>query len=172
MITRESGRAGSMIKLLLWSGMLGCGLLGCVPKGDAATAQPGTVPDNPPTISNIEWGCDVDLAQWSFLVDTAYWSGGAYLWLATDAKTWERHTIYSQAAAADGSTDQLGASLDVVTDWRDAVSGSSTRFRCQDEADLAFQVTIYDRYGTEATDCQRWGVDGVLDEIGDVFACP
>ena len=146
-------------------------LLACVPKGTAGTEQPDAVGDDPPTISAVTWACDVDSATWSFVVDTVHWSGGAWLWIARDAKTVERHAMYSQAAASDGSTDQLAVDLSVVADWRDAASGSSTRFPCAETDALAYQVTIYDRYGDEATDCRRWGVEGVLEAVEEVTEC-
>lgn len=152
--------------------MILLGLLwACLPKGQAEAGQPDAVGEDPPTIAAITWGCDVDSATWSFRIDTVHWSGGAWLWMARDADTVERHTVYSQSAAADGSTDQLGVELDVVADWRDAVAGSSTRFPCADQDELAYQVTIYDRQGAQATDCRRWGVAGVLEEVETVAAC-
>lgn len=146
-------------------------LWACVSKGQAPAGEPDAVGDEPPTIAAVTWGCDVDSATWSVVVDTVHWSGGAWLWMASDAATVERHSVYSQSAASDGSADQLGIELDVVADWRDAVSGSSTRFACADAETLAWQITIYDRQGAVATDCRRWGQAGVLEAVAEVPAC-
>lgn len=152
--------------------MILLGLLwACVPKGQAEAGQPDEVGDAPPTIAAVTWGCEVDSATWSFVVDTVHWSGGAWLWMASDPDTVERHAVYSQSAASDGSADQLAVELDVVADWRDAIAGSSTRFPCATLDDLAYQVTVYDRQGAEATDCRRWGVEGVLEAVAEVPAC-
>lgn len=145
-------------------------VLACVPKGAAETDQPGDLAAGEPEITAVSWACDVDAAEWSFTVDTARWSAGAWLWLATDVDTWERHPVYSRAAARDGSTDQLGAELEIVADWRDVSTGSSTRFRCQEVDAMAFQLTIYDREGDEETDCRRWGVE-LFDSLEDVPDC-
>ncbi|MCK6504553.1 hypothetical protein L6R53_14305 [Myxococcota bacterium] len=152
--------------------MILLGLLwACVPKGQAEAGQPDAVGDEPPTIAEVTWGCEVDSATWTFVVDTVHWSGGAWLWMASDPDTVERHAVYSQSAAGDGSADQLGVELDVVSDWRDAVAGSSTRFACADQDELAYQVTIYDRQGDVATDCRRWGAEGVLETVDSASPC-
>ena len=51
------------------------------------------------------------------------------------------------------------------------LAGASSRFLCSEQDTLAFQITVYSRDGSEASDCARWGVEGVLEGIGDVPGC-
>lgn len=145
--------------------------LGCHPGGSAPADLVDEVPTDPPAITAVTWDCAVDDADWSFEVQTERWTGGAWLWLATDADTWERHGVLSQEAARDGSTDRLAVTLAIVGDWRDVESGASTRFLCSEEEALAFQVSVYTQDGSEAADCRRWGVEGVLEQIDSVLDC-
>ena len=107
--------------LLLWS---------CV-RGNAP-GQPAVDPlaGGPPRITDVDWACDVDEAQWTLAIQADAWTGGGRLWIARDAETVESHAVRSVSAPADGSADTLELELAVAADWRDAVSGSSTRFRC------------------------------------------
>lgn len=145
--------------------------LACVPKGQQDASGEPTVGSEGSEIVDLSYACDVEEETWTFSVLTSGWSGLLRLWMAQDEETWERHTGYSVGAAADGSADELAIELDIVADWRDASDGSRTRFRCQDEEILAFQVSVFDRRGVEEVDCLRFGVEGVLDEIESVSAC-
>lgn len=110
-----------------------------------------------PTISAVTWSCDPDAAEWSFAEDTLGWTGGSALWMTTDVDRVERHGMGSVKAAADGSTDHLELSLGVVSDWRYAVWGSTTGWRCSDEPDLSFLIMIYTETGGDQADCRTWG---------------
>lgn len=145
--------------------------LACYPPGEAQTAQPGPGSTAAPAITELAWACDPEASTWRFEVATDAWSGGAWLWMASEPATWERHAMYSESAAGDGSADLLGVDLGIEADWRDAVAGSSSRFLCSEQDTLAFQITVYSRDGSEATDCARWGLEGVLEGIGDVPGC-
>lgn len=146
-------------------------LLACHPGGAAGVELPEAVDPDPPAITAIAWDCDVDDAAWTFQVETARWTGGAWLWMATAADTWERHGVLSQEAAGDGSADLLAVELAIVGDWRDVAAGASTRFLCSDEERLAFQLSVYTQDGAAVGDCRRWGVDGPLDAIASVPDC-
>ncbi len=146
-------------------------LLACRPGGSAGTQQPAAVVTDPPAITLVDWACDVDDATWAFLVQTQRWSGGGYVWMIQDDQTWERHIAYSVAAANDGSTDELSLELDIVSDWRDAVSGSSSRFLCGQEQALAYVVQVYTQDYSAVADCRWWGDGELLDGNDDLPAC-
>lgn len=151
--------------ILLW-------LLACGPRGGLGTTdQPGDVGDDPAAIQELVWQCDTDGAAWLLEATTDAWSAGAYVYVAQSDSVWERHTALSVEAARDGSSDLLRAELDIEADWREASGDGRTRFRCEEADDLAWQLTVYDRAGEEATDCLRWGVEGPFEEIEDVPAC-
>ncbi len=145
--------------------------LACAPKGQQEVSTLETRGSQGSEILELSYACDVEDESWSFRVLTSGWSGGMRLWMALDPATWERHTGTSIGAAADGSEDELAIDLDVVADWRDASDGSRTRFRCQDEEALAFQISTYDRAGEQQVDCLRFGVEGVLEQIESVSEC-
>ena len=130
--------------------------LGCAPR-DIPAAADETVSDQPPDIEALSLECDVDSAEWSLSAQTSGWSGGGTLWMARDAASYEAHAVYSESAAADGTSDQLGLDLSIVGDWKDAVSGSSTVYFCSDEAELSFLFTVLDRAGEAVWDCRTWG---------------
>ena len=139
-------------------------LAGCGPAGAPVGADDGPFHDGVPSITSVEWGCDADAASWTFTVETDAWTDGAWLWMARDALTSERHRIYSSLAAADGSWDTLELELDVVADWRDADESTLTRWQCIDEDALSFLLTVRTPRGDETSDCRTWGADP------DVFA--
>jgi len=68
---------------------------------------------------------------------------------------------------ADGTWDCLSLSLDQVADWRDASSGSSSRWRCADIAELTFVLAVTDPHGDTWTDCRTWGADPTLSTQSD-----
>ncbi len=144
----------------------------CRRGGHAATDQPPEIDSSPPEITSLTWGCDVDAATWSYEVSTARWTGNAYVWMATDGDTWERHPAYSVEAARDGSADRIALSLDIEPDPRDVVVGSSTRFLCSDADALAFLVQVFTADGTAVADCRWWGVEGLVGaDDGALPAC-
>ena len=110
-----------------------------------------------PAITAVTWSCDVDSATWSFAVDTTGWTAGGVLWITADVDRAEKHSMPSTKAASDGSTDHLELSLGVVSDWRYAVWGSTTGWRCIDEPELSFLVGIYAEDGSGQADCRTWG---------------
>jgi hypothetical protein len=81
------------------------------------------------------------------------------LWVAREPETAESHRIYSVEADAAGSWDRLELTLAVAAEWQDAVSGSSTRWLCQDQDDLTFLLVVYTAQGSEVGDCRIWGAD-------------
>lgn len=131
---------------------------GCAPR-DIPAGAVETVSDQPPDIVALSLDCDVDRAEWALSVETSGWSGGGTLWMARDAAAYEAHTVYSQSAAADGTSDELGLDLSIVADWKDAVSGSSTVWFCSDQDELSFLFTVLDRAGEAVWDCRTWGAE-------------
>ena len=133
---------------------------------DTSVAESG----GPPEITALDWGCDVDAEQWSFTVDTTWWTGDGRVWMSRGGDPSERHGLGSTRAASDGSTDHLVLTLGIVADWRDAVSGSTTRFRCDDADKLSYLVLVYTRDGGDVGDCRRWG-DDVWSEVDGAPGC-
>ncbi|MFT4974482.1 MAG: hypothetical protein ACI8S6_000365 [Myxococcota bacterium] len=146
-------------------------LVGCL------GAAPGSLPPDPldgpdPSITGVRWSCDVEQALWRFTIEADAWTGGGLIWIARDATLYEEHLIRSVSAEADGSADELALELSIVADWRDASAGSSTRWRCSEEATLSFQAAIFETTGEQQTDCRRWGIAPALwDDIEAVEAC-
>ncbi len=134
-------------------------LAACRPDNPAPADDAGPLHDAPPKLVGLAWSCDEAAASWSFTAVTEGWSGSAWLYLARSADDAERHPVDSVSAAADGSRDCLELDLDVVADWRDAVSGSSTRWRCEDADDLAFLIEVRAVGSDETADCATWGAD-------------
>ena len=126
------------------------------------TNAPGSVAPDPldgddPRITEVSWACVVEDSAWYFTVSADAWTGGGRIFLARDAGRYEEHRIRSTSAAADGSADTLELSLAIVADWRDASSGTSTGWRCDDEGALSFQATVFETTGESLTDCRTWG---------------
>lgn len=109
-----------------------------------------------PNITDASVACDADDAEWIFRADADAWTGNGQVVLSADGDYVERHTLYSTAAAADGSSDSLQLTLDVEADWRDVSSGSSTLFNCG-AAELGGILRIYTRDGSEQADCRVFG---------------
>ena len=141
--------------MILW-------LLACVGQAIFEPVDPDPLHDGQPVISSVDWECDAEDAKWTVTVDTEQWSGGGYLWMAKDELNAEAHRMPSVKAAADGTTDRLQVKLSVKADWRDAKSGSSTRWLCAETPQLSFLVTAYDTSGDEVHDCRTWGADPSL----------
>ncbi len=147
-------------------------LLACIPY--PAPGDPDASPfyDGEPAIVDIAWSCEVEAAQWLFSVEADHWTGGGKLWMTEDAAFIEEHAIRSAEAPADGSGDRLELSLDIVADWRDAVAGSSTRYRCADQDALTFQLMVSVPDGSARSDCRTWGAEPMLwSETDAVEAC-
>ena len=154
----------------------GLGLLtlatACAQGGGAVDSDSAWLSTEAPEIVAITASCDPAFATWSFQVDTTGWTGGGALWMAERGDRVERHGLSSVSAAADGSTDRLSLSLSAVADWRYAVEGSSTAWRCVDEDALSFQITVYTRDGADRADCRTWGADPSLwDRLDEVPDC-
>ncbi len=126
----------------------------------ACTGKPGdtaTLPsEDAPTITSASVVCDPVDARWQFSVETDAWTGNGQVLLSTDGDYVEKHTIYSQSAAADGTADSLALTLTVVPDWRDVALGGSTVFNCN-EADLTGILRVWTRTGDEEADCRAFG---------------
>ncbi len=148
--------------------------VGCVGHERFAGAQGEVLYDEVPSISEIRWDCTIEDATWAFEVDTVNWTANGTLWLATAPDYVEQHAVRSISAAHDGSWDLLSLELDIVSDWRDASSGSSTAFLCDTatvEA-MGYRLAIYTPGSEDLADCRSWGADPTLfDGIEGVAAC-
>jgi hypothetical protein len=111
-----------------------------------------------PVIETIEWNCNADESEWSFVISTIGWTGNGNIWISRDDLT-EKHRIYSTEAARDGSQDLLELELAISADWQDAQSGKSTRWRCQDQDTLSFMAIVYHPEDFSESDCRFWGQD-------------
>jgi hypothetical protein len=152
----------------------GCAALGCIGHERFAGAEGEPLYSEPPSIADIRWGCDAEEGAWSFDLDAVHWTANGYLWLATASDYLEQHAIRSVSAASDGSWDQLSLELDIVADWRDAASGSSTAFLCNTPTlqAMSFRVVIYTPGDNTQADCRSWGADPELfDGVQGVPAC-
>ena len=152
---------------------LAAALAGCVPQGGTSPAADSSdFYDQAPAITELTWTCDAAAASWSFQVNTTGWTGGGALWIAERGDRVERHGMSSVSAAADGSTDHLSLTLGSVADWRYAVEGSSTAWRCADQPALSFEIAVYTRDGSARADCRTWGADPSLwDRLDEVPDC-
>lgn len=142
--------------MVLWGLVMGC----FSPAEGPVMVDPLDGPD--PQIEAVRWSCDVEAGTWSFSIQTAAWTGGGEIWMAQNDDTVEVHRIRSVEAAADGSTDALALELESVADWRDAVSGRLTRWRCADEPVLTFQAVVFETTGQREVDCRSWGAEPLL----------
>ena len=80
-------------------------LLACRPDTDAPAPGPpfdyGT-----PAITDLDWSCSEEDAEWEFTVRTDAWTSNGELWMA-EGELAEKHSIPSIGAEADGSGDKL-----------------------------------------------------------------
>ncbi len=142
------------------------------PTGGTTTGQ--VLYDSPPSIEEIWYDCSVDEDQWSFYVYTTGWTANGSLLMAMDQDYVEEHTIKSQEAAADGSYDYLGLTLNIEADWRNVYSGSSTAFLCNESTlnALSYRLVVYTPGTQDQADCRSWGADPWLfDSVEDAPAC-
>jgi len=137
---------------LLW-------LLACSTAPDFDAVGPGPFHEGEPSITSVEWGCELDDMEWTFEVETEQWTGAGWIRMAKSAAYSELHRLPSVEAAGDGSTDRLRLTLNVAQDWRAATSGRSTAWRCRDEGVLTYMITVYSTDGEAVTDCRTWGAD-------------
>ncbi len=140
---------------------------------DTAVPEKETLSAGEPAIQTFSWSCDVEDALWSFEVETKNWSHSASVALAIEASYLETHTLRSSGAAADGTSDSLIVELDIVADWQDATSGSSTAFLCTavNLETLNGRLFVYALPGGTLADCANFGVEsGVLDDF-ELDAC-
>ncbi len=153
---------------------LAASCVGCVGHERFAGAEGEPLHSDPPSISDIRWDCDSIDAIWSFEVDTLAWTANAELWMGQDTDYVERHAVRSTSAAHDGTWDQLALELDVVADWREASSGSSTAFFCNPttlEA-ISFRLAVYTPGTEEQADCRSWGAQpSLFDGVDGAAAC-
>lgn len=141
-------------------------LVGCLPRGRADTddADPMIVPV---TITSLDVTCDLDDATWTIAVAATGWSGGAQLYWTADGDWVESHYVRSVSQAPDGSTDQLELDLDIVGDWREQASGSSTAIHCTDDPGL--RLFLFELDG-DVADCLELDAAGKLAGT-DVAGC-
>lgn len=132
-------------------------LLACYVRDPAAPPDPVTLTD--PTLASLSVSCSVDDGEWALEADTTSWSAGATLTWTLDGSYVEQHGLSSTGAAADGSSDTLEGEIGIVSDWRDASSGS-TVFFCSDTP--AAVLTIEDAAAETITDCVFFGADPEL----------
>ncbi len=141
---------------------LALALAGCG-EGPALTADlPDPAQPGVPDISGFAMQCDVVRGEWRFYLRATAWSGGARLWLTRDGSITELHTFSPAVAARDGSWDCHELELSIAADQREAASGSSTRFRCDDLDALSFRLAISDTDDERWTDCRSFGADPTL----------
>ena len=146
-------------------------LAACVPEGLPVADTDGPWSGGTPSLTGIEWGCDVDAATWTFTADTEGWTGGGRVYMAVDLDRIESHRIYSVKADPDGAWDHLEMELAIQADWRDYSSGSATGWRCGDEEALSYQLLVYGAEGSAVGDCRTWGANPSLwletEEVND-----
>jgi len=148
-------------------------LAGCGAEPDLEWNAPTPFFEGEPTITQVDWGCDLDEMEWVFEVKTEQWSGEAWLRMAKSTEYAELHRMPSVEAAGDGSEDRLKLSLNIAQDWRAASSGSSTAWRCRDVDVLTYMITVYDTQGDAVTDCRTWGADtSIWSRFSNAYECP
>ncbi|MEL6342584.1 MAG: hypothetical protein AAFV53_05590 [Myxococcota bacterium] len=145
--------------------------IACFPPADAPVVY-APLDGPPPALTDVQWSCDAERGAWSFTLEADAWTGGGQIWMAEDDVRVEVHRIRSVEAAEDGTADRLEVDLESVADWRDAVNGSLTRWRCADEDALTFQALIFEVSGDPAADCRTWGaVPALWADISDAPDC-
>ena len=113
-----------------------------------------------PNIDDITLSCLED--EWTLKITASAWTGNGRWWLGTTEHNIEEHPIYSISAAADGSSDTLRSILSSVPDWRDAQSGTYTRWYCNDIDEISIAVSIFEGergLSNEVADCVEIGED-------------
>lgn len=130
-------------------------LLACAPVPvDTGRAPPEWVA---PSLVTATADCSAADEQWSFTATTDAWTGNGQVYLSADGAYVERHPMYSNGAAYDGSADSLRLVLGMVEDFRDVVLGASTAFNCG-TPDVAGVLQVNERDGRTVADCRAFGV--------------
>lgn len=125
-----------------------------------------------PSITSATVDCSVTDAEWTFRVDADAWTGNGQLFLSADGTYVERHPMYSNGAAYDGTSDTLRLTLATVPDFRDVVLGGSTAFACGD-AGVTGVLQINERDGRTVADCRAFGeAPERWDTWEPALACP
>ena len=130
-------------------------LLACRPETDAP-APTAPFDYGTPSISELDWSCSEEDAEWEFTVRTDAWTSNGELWMA-EGELVEKHAVPSVGAEADGSADKLRLRLGIVPDWRDAEPGSTTRWPCSARDGLSYLVWVFHPSSGDGTDCLYWG---------------
>lgn len=144
-------------------------IVGCAPGGSTAPDKSVPVDPGPPSVTEVEWSCDADLARWRLDIDCDSWSNGGRLYLSEDFIYLEEHAIKSRKAASDGTKDELRVDLSIATDWREVIAGKSTAFGCSQTPNGLF--VVFDREDNIA-DCRRFGPQPTeWSKVADVPGC-
>jgi hypothetical protein len=109
-----------------------------------------------PAIVDASATCVVEDALWTFLASADAWTGNGQVVLSADGDYVERHPMYSNGAAFDGTSDSLKLALGVAPDFRNVVLGSTTVFNCDAEG-LTGVLQVYARDGRSVADCRAFG---------------
>lgn len=128
-------------------------LLACA-HGPPASPDVG-ISTEPPAITKVAITCDPVSAKWTFKVKTDAWTGNGQVWMTVDGHYVETHPMYSDAAAADGTSDHLAMSLSVQPDIHRVSEGSSTYFNC-DEPGLHGILLVHAQNGKTVSDCRSF----------------
>lgn len=117
---------------------------GCPQPGPFGHPPPPPAPIPTPSIASFDVDCDVDAGAWTVDVEATAWTGGGVSLWSTDLVYLERHVVLGQASAEDGSSETLGLTLGIVSDWRRQTANVSTVFTCADEPSIAFSLLDVD----------------------------
>lgn len=118
--------------------------------------------DNPEglAIGNVDWGCDLSQDYWVMNLRTTRWTGGASLHLFGPTGWSEEHPTLLVDSDPNGNWDvYLAGPLADATPLEAYVSGSTSVFDCETDADhLLVVIPVEDRFG-DVVDCVMWGED-------------
>lgn len=141
-------------------------LLACV--NGPPSASDVAVSDAPPNIVSAKVTCDPAAPKWKVAVATDAWTGNGQVWMTVDGHYVEKHPMYSDAAAQDGTSDHLALSLSMQPDIHRVSEGSSTYFNC-DEPGLHGILLVLQRNGKTVADCRSFtgeATDWVAWDVG------
>ena len=129
-------------------------IIACLPTLEGTYTPPSF---SDPKITDFAIECVPEEDLWTFTLSTDAWTGNALLWLRDEQGAQEEHPLVSQGAPRDGSSDTLEIELTIVGDWRDAKRGKSTRWLCEEQAELSMIVEVYHPKTHSPTDCLTTG---------------